>query len=151
MFIDHSIQRLALYLRDELIARGNAIFDEEERPRQAMVQRLILHRPALPSEGFPLLACYRTKLQPSGDWEAKFSWHLQASTLIVEDQQNLLVWVSKAITELILEFPEIDPCIVTTTAPQIALGYWLTSSNTAGKLGPAYPSIEGTFTLTDAH
>jgi hypothetical protein len=151
MLIDRTIAELGQFLAHGLTEKANAAFDALDQPRQIVVQRLALHRPALPSEGFPLLSCYRTKLLDSGEWEAKFSWHLQASTRIVEDQQGLLVWAAKTLTELVLEFPQTNPCAIATTAPEIVFGYWLVSTNTTGAISGAYPSIEGRFTFSEVH
>lgn len=151
LFEDSIIKALAFHLRDGLTQQANAAFDALGQPRQIVVQQIALYRPALPSEGFPLLACYRTQQTSEGAWEVKFSWHIQGSTLIVEDQQNLLVWASKTATDLILGFPEVNPCAVRVSPPEIKLGYWIVSGNSTGNLSAVYPSIEGTFTMVEAH
>lgn len=146
MLQDTRIKELAEYLRDELNRLGDAEYDAISQPRQTVVAKAVPYRPDLITEQFPLLACYRTSRAPNGVWSAELRWQMQATTKVMEIQQDLLYWVAAQLPDLLPLFEGQNDCLHSITVGTIELGFVALQ----GQQGQ-YPAVECQFTFTDTH
>jgi len=117
MITDIHISGIVEYLATEINREFAAITKEDT----IAVARAIPWRPDLPTEQFPLLACYMTGL--TGQIRrAQLRWHLQFSTAAFPAQQSMLAWGSVVVRDLLERYPDVDPCVLMVDNIVIDLG-----------------------------